>query len=75
MAISSIKNTVSLVLKYADGTKDDGSPKVKTMRYSIVSKDATDESIYNVGTAIGNLLANECVEIRRVDDSSLSENA
>ncbi|MEG2289343.1 MAG: DUF1659 domain-containing protein [Clostridium sp.] len=73
MAITNIKNSTALVLKYEDGKKEDGSPKIASQKFSNVSGVATNEAIYNIGALMGVVLKNPPVEIKKLDDYSLNQ--
>lgn len=71
MAVSNIKNSTALVLRFEKGQNLDGTPKVVSQKYSKVNKEATDEQLFTVGAAIGEVLLSYPVELKRVDDFSL----
>lgn len=71
MAISNIKNSTALVLRFEKGQNLDGTPKVVSQKYSKINKAATDEALFEVGAAIGDVLISYPVELKRVDDFSL----
>jgi len=58
VAITSTKMKSSMVLKYVNGVKEDGNPKVDSQKVS-VSGTATDEQLFNTAVLIGNLTVNE----------------
>ena len=71
MAISNIKNSTALVLRFEKGQNLDGTPKVVSQKYSRINKAATDEALFEVGAAIGEVLISSPVELKRVDDFTL----
>lgn len=73
MAISNIKNSTALVLRFEKGQNLDGTPKVVSQKYSKINKAATDEELFEVGATIGEVLISYPVELKRVDDFSLIE--
>lgn len=73
MAISNIKNSTALVLRFEKGQNLDGTPKVVSQKYSRINKAATDEALFEVGAAIGEVLISYPVELKRVDDFTLIE--
>ena len=73
MAISNIKNSTALVLRFEKGQNLDGTPKVVSQKYSRIDKSATDEALFTVGGAIGEVLVSYPVELKRVDDFTLIE--
>ncbi len=73
MAVSNIKNNTALVIRFEKGQNLDGSPKVTSQKFSNVSATATNDEIYAVGVAIGAVLISEPVEIKKVDDFTLTE--
>ena len=72
MAIISTKMKSSMVLKYVNGVKEDGKPKVDSQKFS-VSGTATDEQLFNTSVLIGNLTVNEPTEIRKIEEYGLNE--
>lgn len=73
MAVLNIKNSSALVLRFEKGQNLDGTPKVVSQKYSKINKAATDEELFTVGAAIGEVLISFPVELKRVDDFSLIE--
>lgn len=71
MAVSNIKNSTALVLRFEKGQNLDGTPKVTSQKYSKINKAATDEELFTVGSAIGEVLVSFPVELKRVDDFTL----
>lgn len=73
MAVTNIKNSTALVVKFENGKKEDGTPKIASQKFSKVTGIATDTAIYNMGAAIGAVLISEPVEIKKLDDYSLNQ--
>jgi len=73
MAITNTKNSTALVIKFENGKKEDGTPKIASQKFSKVSGIATDEAIYNMGAAMGAVLISEPTEIKKLDDYSLNQ--
>lgn len=73
MAVSNTKNSTALVLRFEKGQNLDGTPKIVNQKYSRMNKAATDEDLFTVGAAIGEVLISYPVEVKRVDDFSLIE--
>lgn len=73
MAVSNIKNSTALVIRFEKGQNLDGTPKVVSQKFSRVNKAATDEDLFTVGAAIGEVLISYPVELKRLDDFSLIE--
>lgn len=71
MAVSNIKNSTALVIRFEKGQNLDGTPKITSQKYSKINKAATDEQLFEVGSAIGAVLISFPVELKRVDDFSL----
>lgn len=71
MAVSNIKNSTALVIRFEKGQNLDGTPKVVSQKFSRVNKAATDEDLFTVGAAIGEVLISYPVELKRLDDFSL----
>lgn len=73
MAITNTKNSTALVIKYAKGQNEDGSPKIQSQKFSKLNRSATDEQIYNLGAIIGAVLISKPTEIKKLDDYSLNQ--
>lgn len=73
MAVSNIKNSTSLLIRFEKGQNLDGSPKVVSQKFSRISNGATDEHLFAVGAAIGAVLISEPVELKKIDDFTLIE--
>lgn len=71
MAVSNIKNSTALVIRFEKGENLNGTPRIASQKYSKINKDATDEALHEVGAAIGAVLISTPVEIKKVDDFSL----
>lgn len=71
MAVSNIKNSTALVIRFEKGQNLDGTPKITSQKYSKINKAATDDHLFEVGAAIGAVLISFPVELKRVDDFSL----
>jgi len=72
MAITSTKMKSSMVIKYVNGQKENGDPKVDSQKFS-VSGTATDEQLFNTAVLIGNLTVNEPTEIRKIEEFAINE--
>ena len=72
MAITSTKMKSSMVLKYVNGVKEDGKPKVDSQKFS-VSGTATDEQLFNTAVLMGKLTVNEPTEIRKLEEFGLNQ--
>lgn len=73
MPALNIKNNTSLVIRFTKGQNVDGSPKAVSQKFSNVSTTATDDQILAIGTVIGKVLISDPIEIKKVEDFSLSE--
>lgn len=73
MAVSNIKNSTALVVRFEKGENLNGTPKIVTQKYSSIDKAATDEELYQIGSAIGAVLTSYPVEFKRVEDFSIIE--
>lgn len=71
MAVSNIKNSTALVIRFEKGQNLDGSPKIASQKFSRINGSATDEELFTVGAAIGAVLISEPVELKRLEDYSL----
>ena len=65
------KNT--LVLKYQNGVDDKGDPKYTTQKFSRIKLQATDDSILEVGQALGGLLASDNKEVLKEENYILEQ--
>jgi len=72
VAITSTKMKSSMVIKYVNGQKEDGSPKVDSQKFS-VSGLATDDQLFNTAVLIGNLTVNEPTEVRKIEEFGLNQ--
>lgn len=72
MAVSNIKNNTALVIRFEKGENKDGSPKVVSQKFSNISPSANDESIHAIGEAIGGILISGPMEIKKIEDYTLT---
>jgi len=72
MAITSTKMKSSMVIKYVNGQKENGDPKVDSQKFSI-SGTATDEQLFNTAVLMGKLTINEPAEIRKIEEFGLNQ--
>lgn len=72
MAVSNIKNNTALVLRFEKGENQDGTPKVVSQKFSNINPSSNDESIYAIGEAIGEILVNIPMEIKKIEDYTLT---
>jgi len=72
MAITSTKMKSSMVIKYVNGQKENGDPKVDSQKFS-VSGTATDEQLFNTAVLMGKLTINEPTEIRKIEEFGLNQ--
>lgn len=71
MAVSNIKNSTALVLRFEKGQNLDGTPKITSQKYSGINKAASDEELFTVGAAIGEVLVSYPMELKKIDDFTL----
>lgn len=71
MAVSNIKNSTALVIRFEKGENLNGTPKITSQKLSSITKSATDEALYQIGAAIGEVLISYPVEIKRIEDFSI----
>ena len=71
MAITAVRYASSLALEVVVGVDEKGNDKKKMKTISRISSGATDESLYNIGTAIAQVLRYETTEIHRVNKNIL----
>jgi hypothetical protein len=69
MAIQTTLVDSSLNIMFKAGIDDAGRDVIKAKKYNNIKVTASAENLLSVGTAIGNLMKNELVEIQRSDDS------
>lgn len=72
MAITSTKIKSSMVIKYVNGQKENGDPKVDSQKFS-VSGTATDEQLFNTAVLMGKLTVNEPTEVRKIEEFGLNQ--
>ena len=72
MTITSTKMKSSMVIRYVNGQKENGDPKVDSQKFS-VSGTATDEQLFNTAMLMGKLTTNEPTEIRKIEEFGLNE--
>ena len=69
-----IKKVEDIVLKLElDGGIVDGKQRIKSKRFNKVKLDATDESIYETGVVISNLQNKTLMNVKRLDEVSLTQ--
>lgn len=71
MAVTNIKNSTALLIRFEKGQNLDGSPKVASQKFSRINSVATDQELFTLGAAIGAVLISEPVELRKIDDFTL----
>jgi hypothetical protein len=71
MAVQSILVNSAMNIRYKGGIAPDGSDLIKGKKYSNIKATAAAEDLLFIGTAIGNLMKYELVEVQRNDDSVL----
>ncbi len=64
MAIEKTVESRSIVIQNDNGTSDSGKQMVKSATYSNVKDDATNENMYNVGKAIGQLKDSSLIAVK-----------
>lgn len=74
MAVIVTKNLTGLKLKFNCGKDlETGKTIVSSKTYSNINPDATDQNMFDVGSALASLQKNELVEIARINNTTLSE--
>jgi hypothetical protein len=71
MAIQTTLVDSSLNIMFKAGIDEAGRDVIKSKKYSNIKVTAAAENLLSVGTAIGNLMKYELVEVQRSDDSVL----
>jgi hypothetical protein len=71
MAIQTTLVDSSLNIIYKAGIDEAGRDVIKAKKYSNIKVTAAAENLLSVGTAIGNLMKYQLVEVQRSDDSVL----
>jgi hypothetical protein len=61
----SILTSLALVVEYKSGLDKEGNDVYKKQRYSKISEDATDEDLYDVGNAIGQVLDTQTYRVSK----------
>ncbi|PRR72113.1 hypothetical protein CPAL_16000 [Clostridium thermopalmarium DSM 5974] len=64
---TNVKST--LAIKYLAGQDKNGKDVFKTQRFQNVKPSASDSDVFDVATALGNLLENPDVEVIRENDN------
>lgn len=73
MAVVLTKNPTGLKLRFDCGKDDNNKTIIRSKTYSNVKPGATDQDIFDVGTALVSLQSNTLQEMARIDNSTLSE--
>ncbi|WP_238904099.1 DUF1659 domain-containing protein [Clostridium sp. YIM B02506] len=60
-----ILTSLALVVEYKSGLDKEGNDVYKKQRYSKISENATDESLYDVGNAIGQVLDTQTYRVSK----------
>lgn len=60
-----ILTSQSLVIEYKSGINEEGKDVFKRQRYSNLSESAADDSLYEIGNAIGQILNTEIYRISK----------
>jgi hypothetical protein len=71
MAIQSTLVNTALSIRFKSGIDEAGRDVIKAKKYSNVKVTAAPEDLLFIGTALGNLMKYELVEVQRSDDSVL----
>ncbi|WP_315115582.1 DUF1659 domain-containing protein [Clostridium intestinale] len=61
----SILTSLALVVEYKSGLDKEGKDVYKKQRYSKISEDATDEALYDVGNAIGQVIDTQTYRVSK----------
>ena len=61
----SILTSLALVVEYKSGLDKEGKDVYKKQRYSKISEDATDEDLYDVGNAIGQVIDTQTYRVSK----------
>lgn len=69
MAAKSTKVQSDLIIRYKYGVDEKGKDIIKNQKFSKLKVTGTDEDLFEVGTAIGNLLEYPVMNISRQDQS------
>ncbi|MEG0775473.1 DUF1659 domain-containing protein [Clostridium sp.] len=73
MAISSTLNKVQLGLRYEKGQNLDGTPKVKSAKFSGINKAVTNDALFAFASAMGEVLISFPVELKKLSDETLMD--
>lgn len=74
MAIEAIKTSTVLEVKYPNGQNKDGSPKIVGQKITVDTA-ATDEKLFQFGKLVSGILASEATDFKKIETSSLIQNA
>lgn len=73
MAISVIKNTSSIKVKFDQGEDLNGDRIVKSRTYGSIKPDASNENIVEFVSGLSDMQEHKLVAINRIDNTSLAE--
>lgn len=73
MAAIKALTDLKLQVRVVDGTSASGKDKIKSLNYSNIKLDATDDQLMDAGKAICGLTAYTLNGFRRIDTNDLSE--
>lgn len=71
MAVTTNKVQSTLAIHFKTGVSTAGKDIVKSQRYTKVKLDASDDNLYAVAQALGELLNYPVTEVRREDQSTM----
>ena len=75
MAAIKALTDLKLQVRVVDGTSASGKDKIKSLNYSNIRLDASDDQLMDAGKAICGLTAYTLNGLRRIDTNDLSEGA
>lgn len=73
MAAIKALTDLKLQVRVVDGTSASGKDKIKSLNYSNIKLDATDDQLMDAGKAICGFTAYTLNGLRRIDTNDLSE--
>lgn len=73
MAVTEVKNSSILRLKFLNGEAEGGQPKYKMKNIKNLKPEASVENVYQVGKALSGLLEIPADKIAKIDDVDYEE--
>lgn len=71
MAVKNFRKSSAISVFYKVGEDENGKDIVKSQKFSKIKKDASDEALYEIGSAMTSLLEGEIQKIVKEDKGEL----